>query len=167
MVVAGAKRVIQPLAHLLPQIDSAAAIPQIDHRASLQAKHDLHFAGTWMDMMLWQIRIHTHLLGAESDPRTIARYNKKFVSEVEPQLAARLEKTGYICGEDFSAVDCVMGQNVMWARAYDLCQGDIFKAYIGRLSSRPAFAKAYSDLGDFSLAPPAGKGRNLAGRFSG
>jgi len=127
----------------------------------------LLFGTSTMDMMLWQIRIHTHLLGVESDPGTIERYNKKFMSEVEPQLAARLEKTDYICGEDFSAVDCVMGQNVMWARAYRLCQGDIFQAYIDRLSKRPAFAQAYSDLGGFSLAPPAGKDRNLAGRFSG
>jgi glutathione S-transferase len=55
--------------------------------------------------MLWQIRIHTHMLGRESDERTVARYNRKFTEEVEPQLSSRLENSGYICGEKFSAAN--------------------------------------------------------------
>jgi len=40
-----------------------------------------------MDMMLWQIRIHEHVLPErEKDARTAQRYMKKFASEVEPQL---------------------------------------------------------------------------------
>lgn len=114
----------------------------------------LHFGTSWMDMMLWQIRIHTHLLGADSDARTIERYNTKFTEEVEPQLIARLEKADFICGNAFTAADCVMGQNVLWATAYGLCKPPPFAEYLARLSQRPAFAKAFSDLGDFSLAPP-------------
>jgi glutathione S-transferase len=127
----------------------------------------LHFGTTWMDMMLWQIRIHTHLLGKHRDDKTIARYEQKFIQEVEPQLLSRLEKSGYICGDQFSAVDCVMGQNVLWAKAYGLCQGGHFADYIARLSQRTAFAKAYADMGDFSLAPPPAKGKALAGLFTG
>jgi glutathione S-transferase len=53
----------------------------------------LYFGAAAVDMMLWQIRIHEHVLPeAQKDFRTIARYRKKFVSEVEPQLAARLER---------------------------------------------------------------------------
>ena len=129
--------------------------------------HMLHFATSWMDMMLWQIRIHTHLLGEDADEKTLSRYNSKFVQEVEPQLLIRLEKSAYICGDQFSAVDCVMGQTVMWAKAYGLCQPTLFGDYIDRLSGRPAFAKAYADMGDFSLAPPAGKSKGLAGLFTG
>jgi glutathione S-transferase len=127
----------------------------------------LHFGTSWMDMMLWQIRIHTHILGSDSDARTIARYNQKFTQEVEPQLLNRLAKSDYICGDQFSAVDCVMGQNVLWARAYGLCQGSQFSDYIARLAQRTAFAKAYADMGDFTLAPPAGKAKGLAGKFTG
>jgi glutathione S-transferase len=127
----------------------------------------LHYGTSWMDMMLWQIRIHTHLLGNDRDEKTIERYNNKFTQEVEPQLLSRLEKTDYICGYQFSAVDCVMGQNVLWARAYGLCQDTQFSDYIGRLSQRTAFSKAYADIGDFSLAPPKDKGRALAGYFTG
>ena len=117
----------------------------------------LHFGTSWMDMMLWQIRIHTHLLGDESDARTIARYRSKFVEEVEPQLISRLQQHDYICGESFSAVDCVMGQNVQWAKAYELCQDPVFGNYIRRLAQRPAFLQAYSDMKDFSLSPTASK----------
>jgi len=120
-----------------------------------------------MDMMLWQIRIHTHLLGRDSDEKTIVRYNHKFTHEVEPQLLNRLEKSDYICGDRFSAVDCVMGQNVLWAKAYGLCQSCTFSDYIARLSQRTAFGKAYADMGDFSLAPPPAKGKALAGLFTG
>jgi len=127
----------------------------------------LHFGTSWMDMMLWQIRIHTHVLGKEGDARTVARYNHKFTEEVEPQLISRLDKTDYVCGNTFSAVDCVMGQNVLWAKAYGLCQGQWFSDYVSRLSQRAAFAKAYADIGEFTLAPPPGKGAGLVGKFTG
>jgi glutathione S-transferase len=127
----------------------------------------LHFGTSWMDMMLWQIRIHTHVLGSQSDARTVARYNRKFTGEVEPQLLSRLQNSGYICGDQFSAVDCVMGQNVLWAKAYGLCQGQLFSDYVSRLSRRPAFAKAYADIGEFTLAPPPGKGAGLVDKFTG
>lgn len=127
----------------------------------------LHFGTSWIDMMLWQIRVHTHLLGEDSDAKTIARYNKKFMEEVEPQLLDRLGRSGYICGDSFSAVDCVMGQNILWARAYGLCQQEIFGEYISSMAERPAFAKAYADLGDFSLAPSPEHAKSLASKFTG
>jgi len=50
----------------------------------------LHFGGGWMDMMLWQIRIHEHVLPSDQvDPRTIKRYREKFIREAEPQLKTR------------------------------------------------------------------------------
>jgi len=118
----------------------------------------LHFGGSWMDMMLWQIRIHEHILPeSQADARTIARYRSKFVKEVEPQLLGRLEKTDFICGDDFTAADCVIGHNVTWARGYGMCQDKIFRRYLSRLAKRPAFAKAFADARDFTPEPPGGK----------
>ena len=78
----------------------------------------LHFGSTWMDMMRWQVRIHEHVLpNSERDPRTIARYRRKFTNEVEPQLARRLDAAPYVCGDVFTAADCVVGHSVAWARA--------------------------------------------------
>lgn len=154
------------LADLFPEKGLAPASDTFSE-ARMDYLQILHYGTSWIDMMLWQIRIHTHMLGPDSDEKTIVRYNSKFTEEVEPQLISRLDKTDYICGDTFSAVDCVMGQNVLWARAYGLCQPPQFTDYIGRLSQRPAFGKAYSDMGDFSLAPPKSKAKKLADDFSG
>lgn len=122
----------------------------------------LHFGATSMDMMLWQIRIHEHVLPrAERDERTVARYRAKFISEVEPQLAERLAKGAYICGDDFTAADCVIGHNVTWARGYGLCQDEIFRAYLSRISKRPAFRAAFADAASFNPQPPKPPGGKI------
>lgn len=127
--------------------------------------HMLHFASTWMDMMLWQVRIHEHVLSeAERDERTAARYRKKFKEEVEPQIAPRLEGDRFICGEQFTAADCVMGHSVMWARGYGLCRDDVFRGYLSRLSKRPAFIAAFADAKEFS---PDARQAAIATHFTG
>jgi glutathione S-transferase len=125
----------------------------------------LHFGGTWMDMMLWQVRIHEHVLpSAQSDSRTIDRYRKKFVEEVEPQLKERLGRMPFICGAQFSGADIVIGHNVTWARGYKLCQDDIFREYLSRISKRPAFLKAFEDARSFSPEVP---NKDRMKKFSG
>ncbi len=115
----------------------------------------LQFGAVTVDTMLWQIRIHEHVLPrAERDERTVARYRKKFMSEVEPQLAQRLANGAFICGESFTAADCVIGHDVTWARGYGLCQDEIFRAYLSRISKRPAFRAAFADAGSFNPQPP-------------
>jgi glutathione S-transferase len=115
----------------------------------------LQFGATTMDMMLWQIRIHEHVLPrAERDERTAARYRGKMAAEVEPQLAARLTQSEFICGEVFTAADCLIGHNVTWARGYGMCQDEVFRAYLSRISKRPAFRAAFADAGSFNPQPP-------------
>lgn len=106
----------------------------------------MFFGASWVDMMLWQIRMQETLLKEDDrDARTAERYRRKLRDEVEPQLRARLEQHDYICGDAFTAADCVIGHNVSWARAYGLCQDEIFRAYLSRVSKRPAFVKAFAD----------------------
>ncbi len=127
----------------------AATLARADYLQMIQ------FGGSAMDMMLWQVRIHEHILpDAERDPRTVARYRAKFVNEVEPQLAARLSKQAFICGHDFTLADCMIGHNVTWARGYGMCQDDVFRGYLSRLSDRPAFQSAFADAKNFSRQPP-------------
>jgi glutathione S-transferase len=115
----------------------------------------LHFGSTWMDMMLWQIRIHEHVLPVrERDSRTVTRYREKFSTEVEPQIKRRLENAPYVCGETFSGADIVIGHNITWARGYKLCGDDVFRSYLSRVSKRPAFQKAFADARNFRLEPP-------------
>jgi glutathione S-transferase len=115
----------------------------------------IHFCGAAMDMMLWQVRIHEHVLpDHERDDRTIRRYRRKFSSEAEPQLKCRLEAGGFASGDRFTAADCVIGHGVMWAQAYGLCADPVFADYITRLSQRPAFQHAFADLQGFELQVP-------------
>ncbi len=126
----------------------------------------LHFGSTWMDMMLWQIRVHENLLpDAEKDPRTVLRYRKKIATEVEPQLEERLDASPYICGDSFTAADCVIAHSIIWARGYGMCRSEIFKNYLGRVSKRAAFVSAFADIGGFTKEIPAGK--QLASVFTG
>ncbi len=114
----------------------------------------LHFGASWVDMVLWQLRLHRDLFSpGERDDRTIERYMQKFRSEIEPQLKSRLESEPYILGPTFSAVDCVMGHNVMWARLYGLCADDCFSGYLDRLAGRSAWQAAFADRDQFSLRP--------------
>jgi len=140
------------LADLYPQKRLA---PAIDSPLRIDYLQMLYFGCSWVDMMLWQIRVQTHLLPEDQrDQRTVHRYAEKFRSEVEPQLADRLQRHDFILGDEFSAADCVMGQNVMWARAYGLCQPETFGRYMSKFSKRPAFIRAYADAKQFKLEPP-------------
>ncbi|MEM8492450.1 MAG: glutathione S-transferase family protein [Pseudomonadota bacterium] len=107
----------------------------------------IHFAGDWMDAMLWQLRLHRNLLPeGEVDQRTIDRTQSKFTAEVEPQLWQRLSQADYICGSAFSAADIVMGHNVNWARAYGMCKDGVFSDYVSRLQQRAAYVHAFDDV---------------------
>ncbi len=154
------------LADLFPESGLSPA-PDVFSVERVDYLQMLHFGTTSMDMILWQARMHTHLLGSDSDEKTIIRYRNKFTQEVESQLKARLGAHHYICGDRFSAVDCVMGPNINWACAYGLCQDAVFTDYIRRLSERPAYAKAYSDVADFSLGPPDDKRARWEASFNG
>ena len=140
--------------------------PVSDGRARADYLQMLHFGGTWMDMMLWQVRVHEHILSDdEKDERTIRRYREKFTAEAEPQLLARLDRHEYICGDSFTAADIVVGHSVFWAQGYGMCQDERFTAYRGRLMQREGAQKALDDLHTFQIAPNRDSG--LEQEFSG
>jgi len=119
----------------------------------------LYFGASWMDMILWQVRVHEPLLtDADKDERTIQRYRAKFIEEIEPQLRQRFERQPFICGDAFTAADCIIGHNVIWARGYGLCQDEIFRSYLSKVSKRPAFVKAFADARGFEREPPEESG---------
>ena len=126
----------------------------------------LYFGASWMDMILWQLRVHENLLADDQkDLRTIERYRSKYVEEIEPQLRRRFEKHPFICGDAFTAADCIIGHNVIWARGYGLCRDEIFRGYISKVSKRPAFVKAFADARSFQKEAPDGS--ELVERFTG
>ncbi len=146
--------------------EKGLAPPVSDGRARADYLQMLHFGGTWMDMMLWQVRIHEHVLpDDQKDERTIARYRNKFTTEVEPQLLARLDKHEFICGDAFCAADIVVGHSTFWAQGYGMCLDERFTAYRARLMQREAAQKALDDLHTFQIAPD--ENSKLALKFTG
>jgi glutathione S-transferase len=116
----------------------------------------IHACAASFDMMLWQVRIHEHVLDPDQrDQRTIDRYRRKFSGEVVPMLATRLSQAEYICGERFSAADCMIGHLLIWARMYGLADDPAIRKYLSRISKRPAFATAFADAHEVQLMVPA------------
>lgn len=110
----------------------------------------IQFGSSSMDMALWHIRLHEQLLPDGLRQESVAKmYRSKITDEMAPQLEERLTAHNYICGDSFTAADCIIGYNVRWAQAYRLCLGAPLKAYIRRLSERPAFQSAYADADQF------------------
>jgi len=136
------------LADAYPEKGLAPTVDDLPARADYLQM--MLFGGSWMDMMLWQMRLHFSILPDSEKIEAVGNFNRdKFQNEVEPQLTARLENHDYICGDTFSAADCLMAQNINWARAYRLCGGPVFKDYLKRLKSRKAFQQAFADAREF------------------
>eukprot|EP00439_Symbiodinium_sp_Y106_P025336 s2372_g3.t1 len=112
----------------------------------------LWFAGSWMDQLLWQLRLHDALLPAEDrDPKTTERTKAKWLKEIEPQIEAQLQAMGnkFILGETFTSADILVGHCLGWSKAYGLSQNEVLAAYLTRLQDRPARQAAYADGASF------------------
>jgi len=108
------------------------------------------FGGAWMDMMLWQIRMHRDLLPKPMrHAATVELWSSKFTKEVTPQIRAALDTHDYIAGDSFTAADCMMAQNLNWARAYGLGIDPAIGKYMKRIKARPAFQLAMADAAGF------------------
>lgn len=130
--------------------DPRFAPPAENLRARADYLQVMALGGSWMDQMLWNIRLHETILPKPARSEAFAAFNRdKIKNEVAPQLSARLEKHDFICGEQFSAADCLTAHNINWAGAYGLCRTDVFKSYMSRMKARPAFQMAFADAKEF------------------
>lgn len=63
-------------------------------------------------------------------------------------LSTVLNDRPYVCGEKFTAADCVIGYNVWWASVIQggslLDDYPVLRSYLDRLQKRPAFVKTFS-----------------------
>jgi glutathione S-transferase len=150
MVESGA--IVSMLADLWPEANLAPPVSDLTRRSAyLQA---IHYCGATLDMMLWQIRVHEDLLTRDQrDARSADRYRAKFAAEVEPNLATRLSVHEYACGNEFSAADCMLAHDVIWARTYGMCASTPFDAYLQRVTDRTAYQRAFSDTLDMGPQP--------------
>ena len=134
----------------LGDMDSRFAPPVTDLPARAEYLQVLALGGSWMDQMLWNIRLHETLLPKSARNQAFAQLNRdRIEKQIVPQLIRRLDEHEFICGETFTAVDCLIGHNLNWARAYGLCINPAFKAYMNRMKQRPAFQLAFADASEF------------------
>ena len=113
------------------------------------------FGASWMDMMLWQIRINTHLLPINLRKESVVKYYKsKWKDEVVPQLRDRLIKHKYILGDEFSCADVLIGYNLLWSGEYEMVSDPVLAKYIELLMEREEWQQAFDDQSDFQLDHP-------------
>jgi len=134
----------------LADLDDRFAPKPSDLKARADYLQVMALGGSWMDQMLWNIRLHEDILPKAARSEAFAQFNRdKIENEITPQLVSRLTHSDFICGEKFTAADCLTGQNLNWARAYGLCADPVLKAYMKRMKSRAAFQLAFADAKDF------------------
>ena len=108
------------------------------------------FQAAHVDMSLWQIRLNETLFPGPVRSPAIAAFNRdKVEREMIPQMEARVSRHAWICGERFTAADCIAAQNVNWMRAYGMARSGPLDDYMQRHRERPAWQRATDDAGEF------------------
>jgi glutathione S-transferase len=97
------------------------------------------------DPCLETIMFHTVFLPEDMRVPSLVDRARKRWKKVEARFAGALERHPYILGDTFSAADVIVGSTLAWSRAAG-AWGDhpVLAAYLGRLTSRPAFIEAHS-----------------------
>jgi glutathione S-transferase len=123
------------------------AAPGLAGRAEMDSW--MHFAQSELEAPLWNKLRHRLILPKEVrvDVGPAAAYD--FASEVKA-LDRRLEGREYALGNRFSAVDVLVGDIGGWARGGRFkIQSDRVNAYLDKVLSRPARARAQANGGAF------------------
>lgn len=130
--------------------EAGLAPPASDLRARADYTQQILFQAAHVDMSLWQVRLNETLFPKSVRSQPIADFNRdKLEREMIPQMEARLSQHDWICGDTFTAADCIAAQNVNWMRAYGLAKTGPLRDYMHRLKARTAFARAFADAKDF------------------
>ena len=142
------------LADIFTKPDGTKLAPEItDYSKRSEYMQMMLFGGSWMDMMLWNVRIHTHLLPKDMREQSVVKYWKaKFKKEVEPQLRDRLVNGGpYILGNEFTAADILIAYNLLWGSVYGMLTDPVLVKYLGMFAKRSAREQAFDDTTEFKL----------------
>lgn len=82
-------------------------------------------------------------LGVNVPPERSRMVGYGSLQSVCDTLAAQLEKTPYLCGDQFSAADVYVGAQIGWGMRFNTIEArPVFVDYWGRLSQRPALQRS-------------------------
>lgn len=115
--------------------------------ARAQYERFITFAAAAIDPLLFDIRMHEEVLPEEQRvPRLASKGREAFADKILKVLEEALGDCDWICGEfydEFTTADVVVGYACMWADRYKLLEeSPIVKAYLKRVTKRPAFIAA-------------------------
>lgn len=110
----------------------------------------ISYACSTVDSFMFPLYMQlTHLSEEKRDQKVIEQNKAEFIIFCE-YLTKALEDREYICGEEFTAADCVVGYNMFWASVIE--GGALMEkyanilAYYDRLKARPAYQRAFRPL---------------------
>lgn len=99
----------------------------------------------------------THTPEETRDKALVDTQLKKF-KIIAQVLSNHFEKNEYVCGDQFTAADCVLGYNIWWASVIKkgefLQHYPILMEYLARLKKRPAFEQTF--IGKRPIKPSGG-----------
>jgi glutathione S-transferase len=95
---------------------------------------------------LLQVFMHTVLLPEDKRKSAVADAGRQEFVGVAEVISNALTGKPYLLGEQFSAADVMLGSTVAWAQMLGLiAEHPVLMEYVGRLSARPAFQRAFAD----------------------
>ncbi|MGB6229068.1 MAG: glutathione S-transferase family protein [Litorimonas sp.] len=136
------------LADLFPE--AGLAPPVTDPVARGDYLQTIFWNAAHIDTLLWNTRLHRDLFPKPLRSAATVEFSlDKLRTEIVPQLDDRLSRHDWICGDMFTAADCIMAQNIGWMRAYGVAREGAVADYAKRLQARPSWRAAYADAREF------------------
>ena len=109
-----------------------------------RAKYDewCFFVLTELEQPLWTTGKHTFVFPEEKRVPEILEIARWEFLKACKVLAQRLENKTFALGESFSAIDILVAQTLLWAKAFDMPTGSKeLDAYRDRISARPSLGR--------------------------
>ncbi|MEM9599477.1 MAG: glutathione S-transferase family protein, partial [Pseudomonadota bacterium] len=126
---------LHPQSGLIPPVSASARRGDVLQMIAFNASH--------LDTILWNIRLHRDLFPEAVRSAATLQFNlDKLEAEIVPQLESRLSSHDWICGDSFTAADCIMAQNIGWMRSYGVGRKGPIRDYAKRLQARPSWQEA-------------------------
>jgi len=99
-----------------------------------------------MEPPVLKVFLNTRMLAEEKRSPAVAEEGRAQWKDVARVLQQAVEGKAFLLGEQFTAADVMVGSILGWAGFMGLLDGfSGLQAYVGRLTSRPAFKRANAD----------------------
>ncbi|HUE37982.1 MAG TPA: glutathione S-transferase family protein, partial [Candidatus Binatia bacterium] len=106
----------------------------------------LFYSMATMEPPVLKVFLNTRMLPEEKRSSAIAEEGRAQWKDVARVIERALEGKTFLLGEPFTAADVMVGSILGWSGFMGLLDGfPGLQAYVGRLTSRPAFKRANAD----------------------